>query len=111
VRDDILECGDTSPLLPAATRHGASPHADESAVEKAGPSSRTPKLRAARSRRMSIAEWGRQALDEAHRREPVGRTGKKLGVIRAAARGDYPTADIDRMLAEIEMGYGTGAYP
>jgi hypothetical protein len=66
---------------------------------------------AARSRRMSIAEWVRQALDQAHRREPVGRTGKKLGVIRAAARGDYPTADIDRMLAEIERGYGTGAHP
>jgi len=23
----------------------------------------------------------------------------------------YPTADIDRMLAEIEMGYGSGAHP
>jgi hypothetical protein len=36
-----------------------------------------------------------------------------LEIIRAAARGDYPTADIDRMLAEIEMemGYGTGAHP
>jgi hypothetical protein len=53
---------------------------------------------------MSIAEWVRQALDQAHRREPKGRAGKKLEVIRAAARGDYPTADIDRMLAEIEMG-------
>ncbi len=67
--------------------------------------------RAARSRRMSMAEWVRQALDQAHRREPVGGAGKKLEVIRAAARGDYPTADIDRMLAEIEMGYGSGAHP
>ncbi len=66
--------------------------------------------RAARSRQMSIAEWVRQALDLAHRREPVGRVGKKLEVIRAAARLDYPTADIDRMLAEIEMGYGSGAH-
>jgi hypothetical protein len=24
---------------------------------------------------------------------------------------DYPTGDIDRMLAEIEMGYGSGAHP
>ena len=67
--------------------------------------------RAARSRQMSIAEWVRQALDQAHRREPMGRAGKKLEVIRSAARGDYPTADIDRMLAEIEVGYGSGAHP
>jgi len=67
--------------------------------------------RAARSRQMSIAEWVRQALDQAHRREPVGRVGKKLEVIRAAARLDYPTADIDRILAEIETGYGSGAHP
>jgi hypothetical protein len=67
--------------------------------------------RAARSRQMSIAEWVRQALDQAHRREPVGRAGKKLEVIRSAARGDYPTADIGRMLAEIEVGYGSGAHP
>jgi DNA helicase IV len=67
--------------------------------------------RAARSRRMSIAEWVRQALDQARRREPVGVAGKKLEVIRSAARGDYPTADIDRMLAEIEVGYGAGAQP
>jgi phosphogluconate dehydratase len=29
-------------------------------------------------------------------------------VIRAAARMDFPTADIDRMLEEIERGYGSG---
>jgi hypothetical protein len=67
--------------------------------------------RAARSRQLSIAEWVRQALDLAHRREPVGKVGKKLEVIRAAARLDYPSGDIDRMLAEIEMGYGSGAHP
>jgi hypothetical protein len=60
--------------------------------------------RAARSRQMSIAEWVRQALDLAQRREPVGKVGKKLEVIRAAARCGYPTADIDRMLAEIDSG-------
>jgi hypothetical protein len=65
----------------------------------------------ARSRRMSLAEWVRQALDLARRREPLGSAGKKLEVIRAAAQHDYPTADIDAMLAEIEMGYGTGPRP
>jgi len=67
--------------------------------------------RAARSRRMSIAEWVRQALDQAHRREPVGKVGKKLEVIRAAARLDYPAGDIGQMLAEIERGYKSGAHP
>lgn len=65
--------------------------------------------RAARSRHMSIAEWVRQALDLARRSEPRGAVGKKLGAIRAASRLDYPTADIDHMLAEIEMGYGSAS--
>jgi hypothetical protein len=63
----------------------------------------------ARTRRMSLAEWVRQALDLARRREPLGDAAKKLEVIRAAAKHDYPTAEIDTMLAEIEKGYGTGA--
>ncbi len=67
--------------------------------------------RMARSRHLSIAEWVRQALDLARRREPVGSLGKKLEVIRAAARYDYPVSDIDGLLAEIERGYGTGPHP
>jgi hypothetical protein len=67
--------------------------------------------RVARSRRMSIAEWVRQALDLARRREPGAGVGKKLEIIRAAARHDYPSADIGRMLAEIESGYGAGTLP
>ena len=66
--------------------------------------------RMARSRHMSLAEWVRQALELARRREPLGDTGKKLEVIRAAAQHDYPTGDINTMLAEIERGYGTGAH-
>jgi hypothetical protein len=66
--------------------------------------------RAAQSRRMTIAEWVRQAITLAQRQEPVGSHGKKLAVIRAAARLDFPTADIDRMLAEIEMGYGPDSH-
>ncbi len=65
--------------------------------------------RAARSRHMSIAEWVRQAMDLARRREPLGSIGKKLAVIQQAAQHDYPVGDIDDMLAEIEAGYGTGA--
>jgi hypothetical protein len=64
--------------------------------------------RAARLRRMSIAEWVRQALVQARRREPSREVATKLEVIRAAARMEFPTADIDRMLEEIERGYGLG---
>jgi hypothetical protein len=65
--------------------------------------------RVARSRHMSIAEWVRQALDLARRREPLGSIRKKLEIIQKAAQHDYPVADIEGMLAEIEAGYGTGA--
>lgn len=65
--------------------------------------------RVARSRHMSLAEWVRQALDSARRQEPLGSLSKKLEVIRRAAEHDYPAGDVDRMLAEIESGYGSGA--
>jgi hypothetical protein len=67
--------------------------------------------RAARSRNMSVAEWVRQALSLVRRSEPSGSAGKKLEAIRAAARLQYPTADIDRMLADIERGYSQGTNP
>ncbi len=67
--------------------------------------------RMARSRQLSIAEWVRQALALARQREPVGDTGKKLAVIRAAAQHEFPVSTIDQMLADIEKGYGTGPHP
>lgn len=67
--------------------------------------------RAARSRHMTIAEWVRQALEFAYRREPVGGAEKKLAAIREAVKHSGPTADIDTMLAEIEAGYGSGPKP
>lgn len=67
--------------------------------------------RIASSRHMSIAEWVRQALTAARRREPVHDPGKKLDVIRAAARQDFPTADIDEMLGQIESGYRADSHP
>jgi len=65
--------------------------------------------RVARSRHMSIAEWVRQALALARRREPSSDAGKKLGVVRAAVRHDFPAGDVDSMLAEIENGYSPGS--
>jgi hypothetical protein len=67
--------------------------------------------RAARLRRMTIAEWVRQALIQARRSEPSREVAAKLETIRMAARMDFPTADIDRMLEEIEQGYGPGLQP
>lgn len=64
--------------------------------------------RVARAQKMTVAEWVRQVLREARRREPVGDVRKKLEVVRAAVRHSYPTADIDKMIAEIEQGYGAG---
>jgi len=61
--------------------------------------------RAARSRRMSIAEWVRQALTLARRQEPSGTVAQKLEAIRAATRHSFPSGDINNMLAEIENGY------
>ncbi len=67
--------------------------------------------RMARTRHMSLAEWVRQALERARRREPLGAVEKKLEAIRSAARHESPTADIDTMLAEIERGYSAGQHP
>ena len=61
--------------------------------------------RAARARHMSIAEWVRQALALARRREPLGDVAKKLEAVRAAAKYSFPTGDIRQMLSEIESGY------
>lgn len=65
--------------------------------------------RVARSRHMSIAEWVRQALVLARRQEPLGSISNKLATVRAAAQHEFPVADIDSMLAEIEAGYRGGA--
>ena len=54
---------------------------------------------------MTVAEWVRQALRVARRREPVGDLDRKLGVVRAASRYAFPTADVPGMLDEIERGY------
>ena len=61
--------------------------------------------KAARRHRLTTAAWVRQALRAARRSEPGANTKKKLATARAAAGYALPTADIDRMLAEIEQGY------
>lgn len=61
--------------------------------------------RIAQRRRLTVAEWVRQALRAARRQEPEVDSGKKLKVVRAAAQHSFPTADVNQILAEIEQGY------
>lgn len=61
---------------------------------------------AAHERGVTMSEWVREALRNARRRVAAGDGERKLAAIRAAVRHEYPTADIDLMLAEIERGYG-----
>lgn len=61
----------------------------------------------ARRHRTTVSEWVRRTLREAREREPRGDLDSKLRAIRAAARHEFPTADIERMLEEIERGDST----
>ncbi len=60
--------------------------------------------RTAREDRMTVAEWVRQALRTARfdRRRAAE---AKLHAVAEAARHEFPTADIEDMLGEIEEGY------
>jgi len=64
--------------------------------------------RSARAQRLTVAEWVRQALRAARRRESSTDVERKLALIRRAAECNYPTADIDQMNEEIERGYLSG---
>jgi predicted transcriptional regulator len=61
--------------------------------------------RIARRQRMNVSEWVRQALRRARRSEPGVDSGRKLEAIRSAFEHEFPTAEIERMLEEIERGY------
>jgi hypothetical protein len=63
----------------------------------------------ARRRRLTVSEWARQALRAARRREPLQDPERKLAAIRAAVRHQFPVADIDTMIDEIERGYASGS--
>jgi hypothetical protein len=65
----------------------------------------------ARSRNMTISEWVRQTLAEACRRESSADIGKKLEVVRAAVRRNFPTAEIGAVLQDVESGYNGGSRP
>ena len=60
---------------------------------------------------MTIAEWVRQALRAARRAEPRIDARKKLEIVRAAARHEFPAPDFDQMIEEIERGYRGDSTP
>jgi hypothetical protein len=54
---------------------------------------------------MTVSEWVRHALRVARRSRPAKDAAKKIAVIRAAARNEFPSGDIQQILKEIEQGY------
>ena len=64
-------------------------------------------VRLAKRQGMPLAEWVRQTLRYAYRQEPLGDLDKKLAAVRTAVTHEFPTANIDQMLAEIACGYGS----
>lgn len=54
---------------------------------------------------LTLSAWVRQTLRRARREETTGDAGAKRAAIRAAMEHEFPTADIDRMLEEIDRGY------
>ena len=61
--------------------------------------------RVARQHGLTVSEWVRQTLRQARRATSGGSVERKLAAIRAAARHEFPTGDIDEVLDEIEQGY------
>ena len=75
----------------------------------------------AQAAQLTVAEWVRRAIIGAQRGEPSGEAARKLGAVReamhSAAGGAagrvaaspfaqaFPTADMPRLLGEIERGY------
>ena len=60
--------------------------------------------RAARLRRLSVADWVRQAVRAELECERA--VAAKLEVVRRAVKHSFPTCDIEQMLAEIASGRG-----
>lgn len=51
-----------------------------------------------------VSAWVCDTLRHAMYSEQTVETGRKLEIIRAAARHEFPTADIEQMLAQIDRG-------
>lgn len=60
--------------------------------------------RVARAEGLTVSEWVRRTLRRARHITAGGDIPTKLAYIRAAADNDFPTADIDQMLRDIDRG-------
>jgi hypothetical protein len=67
--------------------------------------------RLARQRRTTVAAWVREAIRAAREAQPSRGAEDKLRAIRSAARHEFPVADVDQLLAEIERGYAADGPP
>jgi hypothetical protein len=54
---------------------------------------------------MTVSEWVRHALRAARRNRSTKDAARKIAVVRAAVRNEFPSADIQQILDEIEQGY------
>jgi len=61
--------------------------------------------RLAKRERLTVGEWVRRTLREARACRPASEPEIKLKAVRRAATYSFPTADLGRMLDEIERGY------
>ncbi len=62
----------------------------------------------AREHGVTVSEWVRRVLRRSRPERSAGDRARKLAAVRAAARHNFPTADIEQMNAEIERGYLEG---
>lgn len=59
----------------------------------------------AQQEHLTVGEWVRRALRDARAQRSTGKPQSKLKAVRDAVAHNFPTADIDQMLSEIERGY------
>ena len=59
----------------------------------------------AKSLRLSLGEWARQALRSEINKYSSKSSSKKLAIIRKYSKYQYPTASIEQMNQEISQGY------
>lgn len=64
--------------------------------------------RIVRQKRLTVSEWARLALRNAARGEPLMDAERKLAAVRAAVRNEFPTGDVETILADIGRGYTGG---
>ena len=60
---------------------------------------------ASQSAGVTVSEWVRTAIRRMRRDRSLLAADGRIEAVRLAARHDFPTGDIDDMLAEIEQGY------